>query len=240
LYIHVHLLAGTLSPGEPIILQFYANNASLQYHHLVGYQGPTVFEEQIGTVSEVTEVASSTTDEHAADSEERWLFLSDVNVSATNDVAQIPINSSCFGSWAFRHAARFNRWRGTLRFKIVPQALRNDALFVTQGDLDLATVSDPKFVATDLLASSGYAVKAGPWKATVFAVGWRCLTKWLPIRAGDSQVADLGYLYIVAPSFEGRVSLYVDVTDVEFDLPVSPVSETGGWLSPLVTFPAPT
>jgi len=151
----------------------------------------------------------------------------------------IPVTAALLGPYNYRHAARYAYWRGELKIKIVVNnsyGLNGNFVLIHsdypgQPGLDLS-----KFVT--ILGNIPTSVSGAPGEALVMQCVWRDLAIRLPVDLTSTN----GYLTLAIPTVSQAsseashvISIYSDVSSIEYFYPKEIVSADGDYLPPDLT-----
>jgi hypothetical protein len=192
--------------------------------------------EALSGVADVNQTTPATSDPGAADagmvnSEARWNFTASITVDPVlTSMVRIPINNLIFGKYAATNASRYYKWKGTPRVKLMTTAASttNAHIFVVHDNVTIN--QGATFLVKDFIRMFPTAIKTVNDDAIELDLMWRRLAPVAPIRGGGSADPDLGFLDICIPEFTQplisgainliQISIYCDVSDVQFEHPI--------------------
>jgi hypothetical protein len=267
-FIQVNTIGGTY--GTTIELIMWYCPQTMDYHNMIGFAStatpstlkvkplkhtkPTqpiprrrpqklIFggiEQMDDLVSQTSDVAELPADGTVVQSEARWNYVASFKTPASTSIISIPVNSRLLGPWAYRNAARFGRWHGNLRVKVMVNNsfLANGNFHVIHSNthvLATDTIDTDKFVS--VLGDIGHSVMGAPGSAVELQLDWRTTVPKLAMDHNSNR-SDNGYLLICIPVFsvsptatelESNITIYSDSSNLQYSLPRSS-TVTGDYL----------
>jgi hypothetical protein len=183
-------------------------------------------------VSGSTNVAILPLEGAASTTEVRWNYVDSFQVEPDTSVISIPVNSRLFGRWPYKNAARFARWHGNLRLKVMVNnsLIANGNFHVIHANTHIIqddVVDTAKFI--DILGDIDHSAMGAPGCAVELELNWRTVVPKLAIDH-DQNSADNGYLLICIPLFTllptateigSQITIYSDVSNLQYSLPRS-------------------
>jgi hypothetical protein len=255
-FIQVNVLGGTI--GTTFELVMWYNPQPMQYHNMIGLSSiADTFsskrklpvrprfkidygEEQMESVSGSTKVAILPSEGTTVSTEKRWNYVSSFQVDSETSVISIPVNSRLFGPWSFKNSARFGRWHGNLRMKIMlnNSSIANGNFHVIHSNTHVIqddVIDTTKFIS--VLGDIDHSVMGAPGEAIELELHWRTVSPKLEMDHSLNS-ADNGYLLICIPTFTSfptatgigsQITLYSDCSNLQYSLPCS-TTYTGDYL----------
>ncbi|APG78599.1 hypothetical protein 2 [Beihai picorna-like virus 116] len=242
------------STTYPITL--WMNTADMTYHHMKDREAEKyiVAEEQALTCddepeslsSDVNQTTSSTASENQAEtvgpvkSELDWKLATTFKVDPEKvGIVDIPVTSSLFGKYNWFNARRYYKWKGTPRIKVMTTSASttNAQVAILHADKASADGDDPAVLPLMFPCAKASVNEA----AVEMDLKWRKAQPTLPVIFADGD--ELGYLklcfiqgtqgLIANASNDVQVSIFTDVSNIEYSHPVNTVS--AAWKKPVVS-----
>ena len=245
-YIQIDFLSGTV--GTTFEITIWYNTKNVNYHYFSGML-PAEFENltletdegiemQIGELDKTSPIIPDPMSEGSSLTSRRWNYVDTITVDTSISAINIPVNARLFGKWPSREVARYSKWRGNLRVKVMTTntTLLNGNIHLIHHNFHQSqALGTPDFRL--LLGDISHSVNGAPGTALELDLVWRSPQPYMSTDSYDNRV-DLGWLTIAIPassnmtfagaSYNHTFTIYSDISALEFDLPRH-TTVSGNW-----------